>query len=133
MSIPPVIPIKRRVHRKRRAGAAQPAPPAALTLAAATYDPDGPTVDLQFDRAISIGGLNAGAIVVDDGETYAQKMGGTTGATLVNPTTVRVPLTPVGDSGTSQVLLSATGASGIVASDDGGTWAGVTDQVLPFS
>jgi hypothetical protein len=122
---PPLEYPRRRVHKKD----ATAAPTASLTLVVATYDFDAPSVDLQFDRAVSIASISAGAITVDDGETLAQKMGGTSGATMVNPTTVRVPLVVIGDSETSQVLLSASNASGIVASNDGGTWAGVTDGI----
>jgi hypothetical protein len=53
-------------------------------------------------------------------------------ATLVAPNTVQLVLIDIGFYSTPNMLLSATGTSGIKAVDDGGTWAGVTDLVLPY-
>ena len=53
-------------------------------------------------------------------------------ATVVNPTTIQVFLEQIGSPTVSDVELTATAATGIVATDDGGTWPGVTALVLPF-
>jgi hypothetical protein len=51
---------------------------------------------------------------------------------LSDPQTVNVYLVITGPYSEPNVLLSATENSGIVAADDGGTWAGVTDVPLPY-
>ena len=55
----------------------------------------------------------------------------TTG-TVLNPATIQIFLEQIGSPTMSDVELWATAASGIVATNDGGTWAGVTALVLPF-
>ena len=65
----------------------------ALTLVAASYD-TGTSVTLVFDRAVAIGGINVGVVLVNDeftNETYAGS-----GAVLVAPDAVQLSLTPVG-------------------------------------
>ena len=90
-------------------------------------------VRLTFDRPIDIAGLVGSAIVVDDADLSATRWQGTAAATMVTAVTVQIELaeveTIVGGSG---ILLDATGGSGIVAVDDGGAWAGVSDVELPF-
>ena len=49
--------------------------------------------------------------------------------TVISPTTIQIALTHDGNISTATLLLDATSATGIVAVDDGGTWAGVTDFV----
>ncbi len=51
---------------------------------------------------------------------------------LVDPQTVRLFLVGIGDYFEPNQLLDATNASGIVASEDGAMWAGVTELALPF-
>ena len=109
-----------------------PPPPAALTLVGATYDVGIPSVRLTFDRAISLAGFNGSAVVVDDAADSGNRYEGTGGAFLAGPTAVEIFLadpTPASGSGTR---LSVSAASGIVAVNDGGTWAGVADLSLPF-
>ena|SRR5690242_4642053 len=131
---PPFIPRKPIRYRQRPAGAKEQVtpPPLALTLVSATYDTDDFSVALVFDRAVDASGLNAAAITVDDGVYAAGSFVGSGPATVVNPTTIKVFLEEVGGPTVPDVELTATGASGIVAVDDGGTWAGVTGLVLPF-
>jgi hypothetical protein len=124
-------PAKRRVGRRRRQGVPSSPAPAGLTLVAATYDPD-TSVDLTFDRPIDVGAFDGAAVVVEDGEIVGAKYDGQGGATLLNPTTVRISLLEVGPPDGPPVTLSASAANGIVAADDGGAWAGVTGLVLPF-
>jgi hypothetical protein len=125
---------KPRVRRKRRAQAAAPAPPppVALTLVSATYDVGIPSVRLTFDRAINIGGFVGTTVVVDDDADSGLRYQGTGGAHLVGPNSVEIFLvdpTPPTGFGTT---LTVTGGNGIVAVDDGGTWAGVSNLELPF-
>jgi hypothetical protein len=103
----------------------------ALTLVSATYQ-FGDYVRLTFDRAIDIGSLAAGQVVVDDGEFVGQKLVGQGAGTLVEPAIVQIALADDGEASGSDVRLTASAATGIAAADDGGTWAGVADLELPF-
>jgi hypothetical protein len=126
----PAIPdFRRRRGRGRRVKTAGPAP--ALTLVGATYSVLAQTVELSFDRAIDIDAIDGSAITVIDGPG-AILWNGTGGATLLSPTTVRLLLVEIDSATGSQVLMTATGANGIVAVDDGAGWGGVSDLVLPF-
>ena len=120
---------KHRGHPVRRG---QESPPAALVLASATYDIETESVILSFDRAVNVTGFDPAAITVQDGEFAAGLFVGSGPATVVNPTTIQVFLEQIGSPTVPDVELTATAASGIVAVDDGGTWAGVTNVVLPF-
>jgi hypothetical protein len=87
-------------------------------------------VTLVFDRAVAIGGINVGAVLVNDeftNETYAGS-----GAVLVAPDTVQLSLTPVGAASWTNVVLDAAANNGIVAVNDGGTWPGANSLLLPF-
>jgi hypothetical protein len=127
---PPLYPRKR---TPRPRGNQPPAPPApvALTLVAATYE-SGTAVVLTFDRAVDVAAFVGAAITFDDALDTGLVYDGQGGATLVDPLTVRVLLQSVGGSSGSVDVLNATASSGIVAVDDGGTWAGVIDLELPF-
>jgi hypothetical protein len=127
---PPFIP--RKPIRYRPKPAATRSAPAALTLVAASYDTDEFSVTLVFDRAVDASGLDAAAVTVDDGEFAAGRFVGSGPATVINPTTIKVFLEEVGGPTVPDVELTSTAASGIVATDDGGTWAGVAGLVLPF-
>jgi hypothetical protein len=105
----------------------------ALTLVSATYDLGIPSVRLTFDRAISLAGFNGSAVVVDDAADSGNQYQGTGGAFLVGPASVEIFLVdPAPASGTG-TTLTVTAANGIVAMDDGGTWAGVAELALPFA
>ena len=119
-------------HRRRREVATSPPPPAALTLVSAGYA-EGQWVEMTFDRAIDISAIEVTAISVDDGLVYGMILRGTGSATLTNPTTVRVPVSELAPSGSVSITLTASAATGIVAEDDGGTWAGVSELPLPFN
>ncbi|MEA2708234.1 MAG: hypothetical protein QOF78_835 [Phycisphaerales bacterium] len=123
---------KRRGHEKREAQAAHPAPPTALTLVAATYSDGDLRVRLVFDRAIDIAGIEGSQIFVADADLGVEFDGDGAAATLFDATTVDVGLAELGPVGGELVKLTATAASGIVAVDDGGTWAGVFELALPF-
>ena len=132
MNPPPTFtPAPRRAHRKRRA--ATPAtPPAALTLLEAAFDEVAQTLRLTFDRAIDVVGLAAGQLVVSDGSMTGTPYEGAGPGTLDGPAAVVIALLELGPTEDPGTLLTATASTGIVAVDDGGAWAGVTDLPLPF-
>jgi hypothetical protein len=130
MFVPSVPKFRKRYKPLKRKDAE--APPAALTLVSATYDIETESVTLAFDRAVDASAYDPAAITVQDGEFAGGLFVGSGPATVVNPTTIQVFLEQIGSPTVSDVELSATAATGIVATDDGGTWAGVTNVVLPF-
>jgi hypothetical protein len=127
---------------RRRAGAVKrregppgpPPPPVALTLVAAelTVDPENNAfVRLSFDRAIDVGGLVASQITVDDEPGAGWAYAGTGVSSIPDPQSIIIALViTVPASGDTR--LNATSATGIVAVDDGGTWAGASDLPLPY-
>jgi hypothetical protein len=125
---PPFILATPRVRRKRRTDAATPGP-VALVLVAAEYF-DGETVWLTFDRAVDIAAVVPSAIVVNDAVTAGGKYAGYAAA-LTGPAVVEVSLEFVEAITGTDIRLDAGPGTGIVAADDGGTWAGA-DVVLPF-
>ena len=133
MLIVPSIPFLRR--RARRGAGAAPAPPAApLVLVEAEFDSGGavPFVRLRFGRAIDIDAIDVEQVLVDDGATAGLRYRGAGAAALVDAETVRVDLADYDLSFLPGVTLTASDQTGIVASDDGGTWAGVSGLGLPF-
>jgi len=123
----PTIPF--RSHRKR----SRRNPPAALVLVAAAFNADEFYLTLTFDRAIDIAGIDVGQFHVFDGVFNFRSYVGDGTATLQGPAIVRVNVTELGATGAGVVAMSAGAENGIVASDDGGTWAGVENLTLPFS
>jgi hypothetical protein len=97
----------------------------------ATYDIETESVTLAFDRAVDASAYDPAAITVQDG-VYAGGLFVGSAATVINPTTIQVFLEQIGSPTVPDVELSATALTGIVATDDGGAWAGVTNLVLPF-
>jgi hypothetical protein len=126
----PVIQFPRRRGRQK-APAQAAAPPGVLTLVSAAYNSDALFVDLHFDRAINIGGVDVTQFELDDQTFYVAHFVGS-GKVLVNPTTLRISLEWAGDNEGADVTLTASALNGIVASGDGAMWAGVTDLVLPY-
>ena len=118
---------KRRVRTQRK----PPAPPVALMLVSASFDAGLVILRLNFDRPINISGLSAGQLIVNDHDTDTQ-YGGQGAGMLIDPTTVDVEMTELQSMGFPDTRLTTIGPSGIVAVDDGGTWAGVVDLLLPF-
>jgi hypothetical protein len=128
--IPPVQYRKRR-GRVKRAIAALPVAP--LVLVESDFRQGDPSVVLTFDRAIDITRIDVSQVTVDDGVYNMQLLNGAgTGPLQIGPTEVLVSLLPLGRNSQDDVLLTATGTTGIVAVDDGGTWAGATNLELPF-
>jgi hypothetical protein len=134
LSLPIPIFRRRRGRARRNETAPIPPPPAPLALLGAVYsdEPPAATLTLVFDRPINIAALVGTAIVVDDGAQTYLLYNATGGAELLDPTTVKLTLIAVDSPIGGSILLSATGLSGIVAADDGGTWLGVTNLPLPF-
>jgi hypothetical protein len=130
-TLPPFIPRKPIRYRPRSASAlTAPPPPVALTLVAATYS-TGAWVRLTFDRAVDIAAIDVAAITVNDDPSDEAYIG-TGVATLFTPETVQVPLVISHGASGPGTQLTATADTGIVAGDDGGTWAGVSELGLPF-
>ena len=136
MATPPAIfPAQPRRHRKRKPAAAAPMPPVEpLTLVEAEFDNGGavPFAQLRFDRAIDIASIDVEQVTVDDGLSSGLRYRGTGAATLIDPATVRIDLADYDLWFVPTLTLSATGATGIVAVDDGGLGAGVSGVGLPF-
>jgi hypothetical protein len=87
-------------------------------------------LQLTFDRAISLAGFDPAAIVVDDQPTTGQRWEGTSEIGQPDDATVRITLIAIGPATPGPRTLTASRANGIVAADDGGAWAGVTDLPL---
>jgi hypothetical protein len=125
---PPVPYRKPRSRPRRRRRNA----PAALVLVGAVYDANAPRVTLTFDRPIDISACDESAIGVDDGVQSGTQLQGQGGASLSGDRSVEIDLVVVGPWSGPDVRLDAGAATGIVAVDNGGTWPGVTDLLLPF-
>lgn len=121
---------KRKSQYRRLTASRRPPTPVALTLVAANFDPDGPITYLTFDRAVDYSAAVPSEFAVADGPDNGQFVGISVGAGG-DPTQVAVTMNRTGGySGDTQLLTVGSG-NGIVAVDDGGTYAGVTDLVLP--
>jgi len=119
----------KRSARNRRPVVQRPA--VALNLVSAAFDPGESSVSLWFDRAIEIGSIDPTAIEVDDNVYTGNVFTGSVGqASLIAPATVKVLLEVTQISQGDGVLLFASASTGIVAADDGGTWAGVSGLLL---
>ncbi len=131
MPLPNVFtPAKRRVGRGRRhAVSSSPAPVAPLVLVAAELLAE--AIQLTFDRAIALDDLNGSALRVDDNESATTYVG-INSAVLIDPATVQITLMYLEYYSGGARILNAGANSGIVAVDDGGTWAGGEALPLPF-
>jgi hypothetical protein len=127
---PPPIPFRGRKLRGPRS--ATPIPPAALTLVESSWAVDEDVrLRLTFDRAIDASGLDGAQITV--GIADLGILWKATGLVIaIDPATIDVILVVFSGWMEPSTLLNASALSGIVAIDDGGTWAGVTDLALPF-
>jgi hypothetical protein len=102
-----------------------------MTLVAAEYDPNALTLLLTFNQDVNIGSFNGNAISVLDTDINGWKYHGTA-ASQPTPDSVLMGLTQFQSSTIDGVHLTASGATGIVAVNGGGTWSGVTMLSLPF-
>lgn len=123
-------PIRKSRGRPIKTAGRTPGPPAALTLVAATYDSVHHVVDLTFDRAVSVAGADPNQFLVD--EASGDRYRGSGAPTLIAPAVVRVTLAPSGPVIVPETVLIAGPDTHLAAVDDGGTWAGVTNLVLPY-
>ena len=123
-----IVPAKRRVLRKRHQ--VPVAAPAALVLTAVEYHESG-WVRLTFGRAVDIAAMVVSTVVVDDGDQGYQFVGTGT-PTLTEPATVQVPLANEGTTPVVDTRLTVAPGNGVAAADDGGTFAGVSNVVIPF-
>jgi hypothetical protein len=119
----------RRIAEKR--SAAPPAPPLTLVLVAASYDPDGLELFLMFDRAVDISAIDLAAFGVVDG-LNGRRLAASGVAAYTDPTQPVLLLSVIGDYLGADTLLNVSEGNGIVAVDDGGSWAGASGLVLPF-
>ena len=102
-----------------------------LTLVAAEFG-EATWVRLTFDRPINIAALVGPQVTIDDAPITEFRWAGTATATLLGPAIVRIDVALAGPASGPGTTLTASAATGIVAVDDGGTWAGVSDLPLPF-
>ena len=86
---------------------------------------------LLFDSEIG-SALQGSQVTLDDGQFTSTTYLANPTPIRDGPTTLRLPPDKNGSSSISDVRLTATALSGIVAADDGGTWAGVSGVSLPF-
>lgn len=126
---PPYRPRKRR-GRARSAGSAPP-PPQALTLVSAVFTNIPARVTLTFDRPVDILGFVGDQVTVKSAPMEARYRGNIP-ATLVSPAVVLITLAQFAPQLGGGNRLTATAGTGIVAVNDGGTWSGVTDLLMPF-
>src|SRR5688500_5300447 len=119
--------------RRRRARRAQAAPPA-LVLEAAAFAFVGPggTLTLSFDRAIALGGFAPSQVSVQDPAGTGFAYAGTGVVDTPDAQTVVVEMGQTVEAPGSSEVMSATGATGIVAIDDGASWPGVSNLGLPY-
>ena len=129
-----IPPTKFRKHggRTKPQRATQTPPTRELILEAAAFDNDTVTVTLTFDRAIDIAGIVVGGDIIVNDAAVTGNLYEAYGATLAAPNSVSVNLQVVGEPTGALTTLTASAATGIVAVDDGGTWAGTTNTELPF-
>ena len=109
-----------------------PAPAQTLVLVSANYDETVPILSLVFDRAIDASGFVASQVIVTDGSFNMSVYGGVGPAIVEAPSRISVALQFLATAPLAPTTLSATASTGLVAVDDGGTWAGVSDVGLPF-
>lgn len=117
-------------RRKRKPDAAIDAPAIPLTLVSATYV-GGTSVTLVFNQAIDVGALAPDSFGVVDGEFFEQTY---VGLSVLSSTadSVTIELLSIDPTSPGHVVLNADAANGIVATNGGEAWDGVSGLVLPF-
>ena len=132
-TLPPFIPRKAIRYRHNAAAPATPTPAAPLVLVAAAYDENDAIVFLTFDRPVNVAAFDGSAVFLGDPTFNNTAYAGTSPASLDAPTIVRVVLTATGPYFNTEVDLNVGAGNGIVAADDGGTWAGTGGVIfLPY-
>jgi hypothetical protein len=125
MLLPPVPRSRRRRGRQKR-------PAAVLTLVQASYQSAVPSIRLKFDRAVDASGLVGTQVVVADGPVNGLRYDAQGDVTVIDPRTIEIGLVDIESYAGPDVRLTASAGTGIAAVDDGGTWPGVTNLLLPF-
>ncbi len=130
-----IPPPKFRKNRKppEQSAAVPTPPPVTLDLVSASYDDSALTLTMGFNQPIDISSLDGSQITVDDGEETRNLFAATGSVTMVDPATVSLGLDRITDTSDSGVTMNASDSTGIVASEGGGGWDGVTDLDLPYS
>jgi hypothetical protein len=106
-------------------------PPAPLVFVSGIVDPGSYAVFLSFDRPIDIADVDVTQFTLDLAAGGLALVG--SGAASYNGSNgIRVPMVVSGSYGGSDNRVSAAAGNGIVAVDDGGTWAGCSDVELPY-
>jgi hypothetical protein len=123
---------RRRAGRPRRA--AKVAASAALTLESVAFVFVGPgaALTLTFDRAIDIASFDPSQVNVQDPSGTGWAYVGTGVVDTPSPQTVVVEMAQTTPASWFFDSVTASATTGIVAVDDGGTWAGVTNLNLPY-
>src|SRR5687767_1295485 len=125
----PLIPF---IRRRRRAAFGAATPPALMLVEAVLESfEDDPRVRLTFDRAIDVAEFDPSQVSVNDPTGSAFLFVGMGVFDVPDAQSVVVALVADGPATGTVTVLNASAATGIVASDDGGTWAGVEALVLP--
>ena len=127
------VPLIFRKRSRRTPRTAKVAPPA-LTLVEAefTYVGPGATLRLEFDRAINLSSFDPSQVTVQDPAGTGWAYVGTGVVDTPDPQTVVVEMGQTTEAAGSLDVMSATGATGIVAVDDGAPWPGVSNLELPY-
>ena len=120
-----IIPVIRRRRRSNQPQTQAP-PPAALVLTAADADTGKGTVELTFDRDVDVTAMIVTAIRVGSGDTGNLYQGDGT-PSVFGGSIVIVNLVVIDTYSGSDVELTVDAGNGVVAVDDGGTWAGCSD------
>ena len=130
MTNPPVKHPGRRRYRLR----ARPAATPALTLVEASFLYVGPgaALTLVFGRAIDLSAFVPAQVTVQDPSGSGFAYVGTGVVDTPDAQTVVVEMGQTGSAAGTLDVLSATGATGIVAADDGAAWGGASNLGLPY-
>ena len=131
MMIDPMRPYRRRRRVKPRATAVVPVERGPV-LVVATFDGDGTTLALAFDRDVNFVGFEPERIVVDDAAGTGGRFVGVGIERGLRGGDFYLAMQWTGPSQGQGVTLTAGADTGIVAMDGGEPWAGADAVQLPF-
>ncbi len=103
-----------------------------LAEAEFTFVGPGATLRLEFDRAIDLAAFDPSQVIVQDPGGTGFAYAGTGVVDTPDAQTVVVEMGQTTEALGSTLVMSATGATGIVAVDDGAMWPGVSNLELPY-
>lgn len=107
--------------------------PTAPVLTAATVDLESLRLTLTFDQTIDVDGFVPSSLTVEAGKITGESYTGSESFEASGPGVVEIALESTGASGSEIVTLTASAANGIVGTNGGLAWAGVTNVELPFA